>query len=357
MVKSIYGLFTPILFAACCILLFTACHDTEKHLADNSLVTIKVVLPDDNAHGFQSGGTRSGAKVQGSEAESKINTLKFLIYNQAGTEVEIYKSIKINADWTSDDPMWDATGKYLRIPLTQGNKRIYCIANWADPETADMPVIDKSTAGNVTTLLAMERKHDGVKLANPPVMTASLPSVSISAATQNLSIELKRQIARIELSPNLSQELALLGAHVKITGIKFKNLPTKAYLFPRSPLASPSATGQWNQSDFIEITPAQPLKQTAIDLETKCYIPEYKPEGQSTATVMVIRADFNGRTLYYDLVINPAVSASPAHTAFEIERNHTYRYKLTILGEGYASETRSTGNRADANLTYKLEIK
>ena len=358
MVKNMNGkLFVPVLFTTCCASLFTACNDRNESL-DNSLVTLKFVLPDDDTHDIRPDGTRAGAKVDGSAAESKINTLKFLVYNQDGTKVEVYKSIRINADWTSDDSMWDGTNKSLRIPVTQGRKQIYCIANWADPATTDMPAIDGSTAGNVTALLAMERKHDGVELTTPPVMTSALSSVSVSASTQNLSVELRRQVARVELCPNISQELAVLGAKVKITGVKFRNLPTKAYLFPKSSLASPSSTGQWDQSNFIEFTPNDILQQTAVDLDTKCYIPEYKPAGLATATVMVIRAEFNGQTLYYTVVIDPSTSAKPAHKAFEIERNHTYRFCLTILGEGSVSETtRGISDRTDANLICKLEIK
>jgi hypothetical protein len=334
-----------------------ACDDRSKPL-DDSLVTLKIVLPGDTVQNIRPDGTRAGDNVSGSEAESRISALRFLVYDQKGTQMEIYKSVRINADWTSDDPMWDAASKSLRIPMTQGTKRIHCVANWADPSTPDMPSIDTSTAENETVLLATERKHDGVKLVNPPVMTASLISVKISADTQNVPIEFKRQVARVELCPNISEELDLLGARVRITGVKFRNLPSRAYLFPKSTLASPASITQWDQSDFTEFTSNVLLTQTAVDLETKCYIPEYKPSGQDVAAVMIVRADFNGQTLYYNIVVDPSTSATPKHKAFEIERNHTYRYCLTILGEGSATETtRSAGVPACTNLIYRLEIR
>jgi hypothetical protein len=350
----IYGkLFIPVLSVICSVL-FTACRD-EDRLVDHSLVTLKLILPGNENQNIEHGETRAGTKVDGSEAESKINTLRILIYNRPGTTVEIYKCIHIKDDWTSDDPLWDAHDRALRIPMIPGPKQIYCIANWEDPATADMPAIDASTAGNVNTLLAIERKHDGIVLANPPVMTASMPSVNITATTQDVSVQFRRQVARVELWPNLSQDLVILGAKVKVTGVKFRNLPTKSYLFPKTPVANPSATGQWDQNGFIAFTSDQMLGQTAIELDTKCYIPEYKPAGKATATVMVIQVDFNGRKLYYSVLIDPS-AARPVHPAHEIERNHTYRYYLTIIGEGSEVETRSIGSQVGTNLIYKLKI-
>ena len=354
MSKRIYSTFFGNLWlVACCMSLLSSCNDSEKYV-DDSLVTLKVVLPGDDLQEIQSDETRAGISEPGIEAESKINTLIFMIYN-ASNVVEIEKSVEIKSDWTSDDPMWDKNGKSLRIPVTQGSKQIYCIANWSLTGTTEMPLINKTTAPNPATLTGFIRNHANITPDNPPVMTASI-STNITAGMQEMPVELKRQVARIELWPNISKELSVLGANVQITGIKFKSLATQAYLFPKSPVASPSGNGQWNQSDYFDIA-SSALGETASEFATKYYIPEYVPTGETTATEMIIRALYNDNVTYYRLKINPAVDAS--HTIpYAIERNHTYRYYLTILGKGSDSEvTRSISDQADISLAYKLEIR
>lgn len=358
MLKRIYiRLFSPVLLVACCIALLSSCNDSDK-LVDDSLVTLKIVLPVDELQDVKSDETRAGTSTPGTEEESKINTLIFLIYNSGGTAIENYETVTIDNEWVGDHPMWDKNSKSLRIPVTQGIKRIYCIANWSLTGTTEMPVIDKTSASTETKLLNFVRDHTNVTPGNPPVMTADVGQVNITATMQEMPVKLRRQVARIELWPNINDVLSTLGAEVQITGIKFKSMPTKAYLFQKSPVASPSSIGQWNQSDFTAITSSN-LTTTATEFATKYYIPEYVPgNNESLATEMVIRALYEGRTLYYRLKIDPSVNATPAHNKYTIERNHTYRYYLTIIGEGSTSETtRSFSGKADTGIAFKLEIR
>jgi len=313
-------------------------------------------LPVDELQDVKSDETRAGTSTPGTNEESKINTLTFMIYN-ASNVFDIKANVEIKSDWTSDDPMWDAAGKSLRIPVTQGTKKIYCIANWSLTGTTEMPVINETTAPNPDALLNFVRTHTNVTPGNPPVMTADIGQVNITASMQEMDVDLRRQVARIELWPNIAPELSTLGANVQITGIKFKNLATKAYLFPKSPIASPSGTAQWDQANYAAITPSA-LTTTATEFATKYYIPEYALGQESTATEMIIKALYNNTETFYRLKINPAVNATPAHSQYVIERNHTYRYYLTILGKGSDSElTRSISDQADAGIAYKLEIR
>jgi hypothetical protein len=322
-------------------------------MLNKNVVMLKVMLPDEVKHNLQPV-MRSGETVVGTEAESGIRTLRFFVYDDTDA-IEVYKCVEIENDWTSSDAAWDAIDKSLRVSVTVGTKKIYCIANWAVTSTAEMPLIDETTASSVTNLLSRIRVHQNVTPSNPPVMTGVVTE-TIDGNRQDLKIQLRRQIARVELCPKISEDLALLGANVSITGVKFKNLATHAYLFPQASLSSPASNGVWNQTAFAGDTLA--LTGKATDYGTTYYIPEYVPADGSKATVMVVRVKYNGTTVYYNVVLDPSVSINYPHKAYTIERNHTYLYNLTILGKGSETETRAVADtRKSVDIVYELDIK
>ncbi|MDR3118697.1 MAG: hypothetical protein LBU44_04655 [Mediterranea sp.] len=347
------------MFVVCCIPLLLSCNKAEELLPAKNLVTFKLMLPGDEEQDLLPV-SRSGVEIGGTEDETGIRTLRFLIYNNTGA-IEAYKCIEIRDDWTSPDAMWNVADKSLNMLVTVGEKKIYCIANWDITPTEEMPRIDETTAPTVAELLQKVRVHRNVTPANPPVMTGFITE-KIDNIKQNFKIQLKRQVARVELSSKISEDLSLLGANVSITGVMFANLPTHAYVFPQTSLSSPTPNEVWDQTAFVGDTLA--LTKDAAMYGTTYYIPEYAPGNKPAATVMIVRTNYNGKTVYYSVVLDPSVSKAHPHKAYVIERNHTYLYNLTLFGIGAATNTaRNAKTRVDDTqmndtvITYELEIK
>lgn len=348
MFRCIYiKLISPIVLVACCMSLLLSCSDNADGSADPKLVTLKVTLPQDEIYDMNSPGSRSGAQVPGEGDESKIASIKFFVYNADNSDAfEVYATSENNS-------MWDEATKTLRITVTPGNKKIYCLANWTDGGNG-MAVIANSMP--IATLTGKTRTHTSFTLSNPPVMTGYLEKDIVGNET-NLTIPLKRQIARVELAFKLSETLnAGNTTNIKIQGVKFLKLPPTSYVFPKTSVVNLGGT-LWAQAAFVGTESAK-LTTTKADYATKYYIPENAPV-PANATVMVISALYNGDQTYYRLVINPNESTNYPHTpAYVIERNHTYQYTITIEGKGTdAVPTTRSAVLEDTNITYKLEIK
>lgn len=346
MLKHIYiKWISPVLFMACCIPFLASCSDTNEP-ADPGLVTLRVTLPEDEVYDMNSPASRAGGTGQVVGDESKIESLKFFIYNKDTNAFEVYAT-------TAGNSMWDPITKTLRITVTQGNKKIYCIANWTDGGSGMAAIADNIP---LATLISKTRTHTNLALSNPPVMTGYLEK-TIVGNEPDLTIPLRRQIARVELAFKLSDVLSVdTRADIKITGAKFLKLPSASYVFPQTSVACPNGTTLWSQTAFTGVTSAK-LTGTKTDYTTKYYIPENAPATEN-ATTMVISATYNGTPTYYSIKIDPSKSTDYVHAANVIERNHTYQYTITVEGRGAdtAPTTRSAVSD-NANISYELEIK
>lgn len=348
------------IFAIALIMLcvsMASCGSDRSEPLGESLVTLKVTLPQHEIRDMDSPASRAGTSVPGETEESGITALKFFVFDADNSDaLEIYKGIAIYNDGTSADPMWDPVNKTLRITVKQGNKKIYCLANWTDGALG-MPQITEATITTIVQLTSQVRAHNaGIALTNPPVMTGYLAPNIVGDET-NLSIDLIRQIARVELSFKLSDVLTIMRtSDIKITGVKFLNLPSASFVFPQTPVASPAGSTTWGQTAVAGTTSAQ-LTGTAVEYETMYYIPEYYPGGATNATVMVIEANYNGITTYYRITMDPSENTTYTHAAYAIERNHTYQYTVTIQGLGASTMPTRGPDSEQANVTYKLEIK
>lgn len=343
-------------FSVCVSSCSSSSSDIDEPVGE-SLVTLKIVLPQDEVSDMDSQMSRNGSTVPSDDLEeSRIFSLKFFIFDTDNSNVlEQYKSVAIDSNGESTDPMWDKDNRTLRITVTQGNKWINCLANWTDVASDGMPAVGDGVV--LSNLMNLTRVHTNLVLSNPPVM-AGYQSESIVGNEPFLSIKLARQIGRVELAFLLSDVLnANPSPEIKITGVKFLNLPSTSYVF--SKVASPSGLSLWSQGTFSGATSGA-LTATAANYATRYYIPEYYPSGESTATTMVIRALYNGVPTYYSLVLNPASSPNNTiynHPAYAIERNHTYQYTITIEGIGESTAPTRSADSVSAGITYKLEIK
>jgi hypothetical protein len=298
----------------------------------DGMVTLKVTVPaprDESSVRVPI----SRATSPGTVDESKVTHLRFFIFKSNENKLEKYQAITINNDGTSSDPAWSATDKTLRVTVSPGSKRIYCIANWAGVPTAEMPKLSDSTVTDTASLLAQTRRHTGVTPTNPPVMSGKLTR-DIVGNEQGLKLALSRQVARIEIFPMISTMMKALGVKIKIEGVKFVRLAGESFVFEQDPIRSPVAKG-WDQDQFTGVL-SDSLTASKIDEAVKYPISYYVPENISTAdsvaTAMVIKALYNGKSTYYTVILGETVAGSS--TSRTLKRNHCYNYYLTIQGIG-----------------------
>ncbi|GEM_PF-4815669 len=344
---------------------FFSCSETEQGTPTESLITLQVKMPENASGNSLEKKTRAGTEVDGDADENKITKLKFFIYEQSPAKLEVYKEITLNEDGHSEDPMWDKGAGALRITVTPGDKRIYCIANWQDNAAKGMPAINDENGNNATyqTLLNNIRQHEDISMydldAMPIVMTGEVVR-TINASDQDVDIQLIRQIAKVEVHAKLASSISGFNPQVKIKGIKFKRIPKQSYLFPKS--SSPAAVTVWHQTEYTGPL-SKDLTATAQRYDYRYYIPEYYAAA-TTVTQMYINAEYNERNMYYRIdLCAPGSNPQPAHNQYTIERNHIYKYTISIQGEGSTTEAgaavaRSADNNPGvANITYELEVK
>lgn len=346
---------SAILVILCCACVSSCSNHTDEQ-AGECLVTLKLTLPQDEAYDMNTPAGRAGSVVPGDPEESKITSLKFMLFKTGQTTPEVYKDITIDSGGNSSDPMWDPVNNTLRVAVAPGYKEIYCLVNWTDGGSG-MAAITESQA-TITLLGNQTRGHTNFNLSNPPVMTAYMGR-NIAGDEQDLPLNLTRQVARVEFSFLLSETLRLLGTDVKIHGVCLTQQPSLSYVFPRLVAGSPSGTTVWTSTTFFGTVSAS-LTATAAYYRL-LYTPEYYPASASNATVAIIHAEYNGKATYYPIVINPAENTTYTHSPYAIERNHTYQYTVTIDGLGNDSsssiEPARSANAGLQNFTYTLDIK
>lgn len=333
-----------------CCLSMASCMQGDDYVPDTETYKVELSLnipgsEDDQSDIYKD--TRHGTPTPGTPAESEITTLAVFAFQ--GSTLEASKFITISGG-VSSDPAWNPSTKKLQLIVTPGTKTIYMIANWASTPSAQMPDITGITTEAALTALI---RYYNSQLVNPPVMTAK-KSFSIAGGEQNLTISLQRQIARVGVNVRINDYLSDLNASVTIEGVKVVGMAQQAYVFPRTPQVNPS-TSVWDQSAYTGS--GSSLMTTSYHDYQTFYIPEYVGSA-ATHTRMIIKAKYNGQDTYYGIPINAETGASPAQ--YRVERNHSYRYFVTIQGFGDTSEAQARTRAQDAfygspNIVYELE--
>lgn len=365
MIKYCYTKLNALSLIVGMLLSFSSCGFSEEGVKTESYVTLQVKFPESESEDFNEK-TRAGTPVDGEADESKITSLKFFVFKSAN-DLEAYQSITIDGTGHSSDPMWDRSTKALRITVKPGTKQIYCVANWTDGAQGMGALIGNTVSGgtisSTTQLLSTLRGHNGITPGIPLVMTGKKENHTINAADQKVTIDMVRQTSKVEVSAKLDPTLASMNAQVRITGIKFRNMPQQSYLFARSPGASPAPATVWHQTAFsgpTSVAESPMLTTTVAKYNERYFIPEhYANAVQASVTQMIIRAEYYGQPTYYRINMC-ADTQNPVHTSHTIERNHLYRYTVTIRGIGSSDEnaaTRAADNPGVANISYELEIK
>ena len=345
----------PSAFAFLLLLLLCACTREERGRPPvDGMITLKlkVSLPrDERPVPVQ----LSRATSPGSAEESRVSTLRLFVFKSNENKLEKYQSVSILPDGTSNDPSWNPAEKAMHVVVSPGPKRVYCIANWADTPTAEMPEISDQTVTDTLSLINKTRLHGTDALVNPPVMSGRL-ALTLVGNEQNLSVPLVRQVARVEIFPMLSAELKALGVDVKIEGVKFARVPATSFVFEQK--SPTNIAGSLEQSAFagttFSVTAAKP--EDAVKYPVDYYAPEHFAASEAATTAMIIKTSYNGRTIYYAVPLGePSSGAAPSYA---VRRNHCYNYYLTIRGIGSPTvATRSLAAPAYANIHLeRLEV-
>lgn len=334
-----------------------SCADKEPQ-QETGLVTLFLKVETNGDNGIPE--VRDGSTTNiGIPGESAIDRLKVFVFNTATNMLEQYASIQI-VGGSSSDPMWDSTQSALRMVITPGAKRIYCIANWIDGSSG-MPALTNLSVQDSTTLVGTIRAHSAM-LANPPVMSGRL-ATTLAGSEMSLTIPMERQVARVEIYPVISRELKFMGANILLNRASFQSMADRTFLFRQFPRTGPSSLTPWNQSGFsgpstplaLDTLPAIVANRPMLDIYY--YTPENLSSVQTDATWVTLEATYNTELVYYGLFINPTDYGN--HRLYTLERNHTYKMYITIQGKGSTTAPTAATRSADGNLhnlTYETVI-
>jgi hypothetical protein len=329
------------MFAIISSLACTKDKTSDTRLPVDGMVTLKVkVTPSaDEPHLFFPG---SRADIPGTADESKITTLRLLIFKRDKNELEKFVHVTFNPDGSSGSPAWSASDRSLRVVVSPGPKEVYCLANWSDTPSSDMPEISDKTVGDTASLNNIMRQHSSMPV-NPPVMSGRLKALTLVGNEQGITIPIKRQVAKLAIYPMISSTLKTLGADVKISGIKFTNIGIFSLIFETELPHALAAEGEWDQTDFVgplseKVTAVLPGE--AVKYPHEYYLPEHVTDNEKTITNMTIKVIYNGKPTYYTMHVGElAQTTIPPLRA--VRRNRCYNYYLTIQGTGSAVATRT----------------
>jgi hypothetical protein len=307
----------------------------------DGMITLKVEIPREYDDAFLTSRTRANA---GTPEESRINNLRFFVFKSNRDSLELYADVAIASDGTSTNPAWDASSHSLRVVVSPGPKRVYCVANWAETPTVEMPELTAATIRDTMSLVGKMRVNRGISPVNPPVMSGRL-SITLVGNESTIVIPLARQVARVGLTGTLSKTAGLLDALVEIMGVKFARLPGESLLFAgRTLMILPGPS--WDEATFASSSVGMALRAGMIvTYPMFFYVPENTTTVEKNATVMIIKALYNKTQTFYAVTLNQTPPAG--QRPFTMSRNYYYNYILTINGRGADTEPVITpGSRA-----------
>jgi hypothetical protein len=328
------GIFVTLAVAAC-----TKDARREATPPVDGMITLKVEIPrayTDSAFP----GSRADGPVAGTAEESRVNHLRFFVFKSDRDSLECYAEATIKDDGTSTSPAWDAANQSLRVVVAPGPKRVYCVANWAATPTAEMPELTDQTIADTASLVARTRVHAGVSPTNPPVMSGRMTRL-LTGKEESISIPLTRQVARVGISPVLSRTMQD-RARIEIDGVKFKRLPRESLVFESTSRQAPLPVGSWHESAFRGASGVRVL-DSVTRYPTYFYVPENTTMTAANATLMIIKARYEGVATYYAMTLNR--TPPTGQPAFTLTRNYYYNYILTIAGKGSDAEPTNAPSR------------
>ena len=244
-----------------------------------------------------------------------VQTIRILVFNQAGGALDVQKSFSNPTDDLSD---------WLRVKAHEGAKEIYVIAN-------ESPVM--SIALNKVVF-----KQDLLRIAipdeDPSSATEPTPILMIGQGTatlfkdQNVKAEINLTKTRAKITLDLLQKTAA-NDQVIIRSVSISRLPKASMLLTP---ASYHLGETWIYSKAEKVT--------LVNNATTTYIPDkelytYESLDSDTAghaPILTVEALYNGVPTTYTAYVNDETSDADHHYA--LHRNHHYQLTGTITKIG-----------------------
>ena len=243
-----------------------------------------------------------------------VQTIRILVFNQAGGALDVQKSFSTPTDLSD----------WLRVEAHEGAKEIYVIAN-ESPAMSD-------------ALNKIVFKQDLLRMAipetDPSSVTDSKPILMIGQGTatllkdQNVKAEIDLIKTRAKITLDLKQETAT-DDQVIIRSVSISRLPKASMLLTP---ASYHLGETWIYSKAGETTLANNATTTYIPDKTLYTYESLDSDTTGHAPILTIEALYNGVPTTYTAYVNDATSDSDHHYA--LQRNHHYQLTGTITKIG-----------------------
>ena len=203
---------------------------------------------------------------------------------------------------------------------------------------ANCPDIDEGTdVGNLAYTYTYKGESTAPAIPMWGVTTARLDLQPGERQTLTNGIDLLRAVAKVEVQ--LSEEVTQEG--FSLTGVTLSTANTQGYCLPKD-YAQISKTAALHREEgtyttfnpYNGNTTATPLAFTNDGNGTYIlYLPEYD-NGTNAATLSVTVADEDNQTETYTLEFKDYTGGKPTGNAYDIVRNHLYRYTITKIDNG-----------------------
>ena len=245
-----------------------------------------------------------------------VQTIRILVFNQAGGALDVQKSFSNPTDDLSDWPLVEAH---------EGAKEIYVIAN-ESPAMSD--ALNKIVFKRDLLSMAIPDK-------DPSSATESKPIVMIGQGTatllkdQNVKAEINLIKTRAKITLDLKQETAT-DDEIIIRSVSISRLPKTSMLLTPNPY---SLGATWIYSKAEEATLVNNAEATSYIADKTLYTYEsLDSDTAGHAPILTIEALYNGVPTTYTAYVNDATSDSDHHYA--LHRNCHYQLTGTITKIG-----------------------
>lgn len=303
---------------------FVACVKDIPSPFSSKDLTIRLSLPKSPSANIKSGNIKS-------INEDDIEHVLIFIFNGNGTKLEKLCTFDLISE----------TNFVIKdIIEPTKNKTIYAIANWTDH-----PDFGESLTESILNEIYSSITHFGDingSTAYPLLMSAGKSDINLSQEGFSISLELSRQLAKIETEINMNaltiSEYPQIEWLIDDLKINLINIPTHSYITDKRSTAI-------NENTFINSSffPVKDLKPNAGDPTFKWketfYTHENLTSNMAQAYYLLIQLPYKDKNThlivsdnYYKMYIKtPLVSAVDQ---YKVRRNYFYKLYLELRGLG-----------------------
>lgn len=273
--------------------------------------------------------------------ESRIDQLQVVLYSEDNTAYPLHN-------------LWQEASS------TQGGEDTYTFVGSIDTNDADSPQAGTykimvfancnettQNSNDITTVGTMTYDYTYTATDAPAipmwgVTTAKLTLKPGERQTLDNGIDLLRAVAKVEVQLQDNDDTQGFS----LTGVTISTANTQGYCLPLD-YDKVETTAALNREEETGITTFHPYPNSAITTDLAftndgnntytLYLPEYEYDngtGNTPATLTVTVADGDGQEETYPLEFKTYEEGQPTGEAYNIVRNHLYRYTITKIDNG-----------------------